>query len=198
MKLYKESPVGGKGGKIFDSGCNLSGVHKVRIHCGPFHHAGHNYPSSILRIFLEFKDASRSPNYCGFTYKASTFHTFEVDQGDKISNIEVWHDHYCVTGLQFSTVSGHISHLFGTPSESDNKANFPAEIDSKDGKKMVDLVGVHGSFGGLLDSVGFTFGHVVAKESQSSTLSVNDASIQNGEETGASCEYEVVTDDWNS
>ena len=200
MRFHKKSAIGGSGGHLFDSGCNLSGLRKVHVYCGPFEFDGTFYPSCILRVFLEFQDSTTTPEYIGFNHEPAAIQTFGVEEGDKISKIEVWHDKKCVTGLQIHTVSGRVSHLFGTPLKFHSKSMFQAEkVDGGNGKIMMDLVGIHGSFGGLIDSVGFTFANVMAEQQASAILPVSDASTQKSDEIDqytSESDFINVTDGW--
>ena len=122
VALDQQTAVGGKGGIAFDSGCNLSGLRKVHIHCGPFYHEGvDTYDSTIKRIFLEFdkpfhlKDARGEPSYngcgIGMNKDRDTQSIFELNPSDSIVRIDVWNDGFVVNAIRFFMKSGAISQL---------------------------------------------------------------------------------------
>ncbi|VEU42216.1 unnamed protein product [Pseudo-nitzschia multistriata] len=165
MSLNKQEAVGGKGGYAFDSGCNISGLRKVHIHAGPYAHGTVKYHALINRVFFEFdtpfhQNSEQEP--CIHVFggvemyaKNTTYSVFLVPENDPIARIDVWSDNL-VTGLQFTMASGAVSQVYGSisPTKS-SKSSFEPKDDS-----LWQLVGIHGSCGTVVDSLGFTFGRV--------------------------------------
>ena len=60
--LDRQDSVGGLGGHLFDSGCNLSGLRKVHIELGGYQYENRRYPSLIKRIFLVFNNHPTDSN----------------------------------------------------------------------------------------------------------------------------------------
>ena len=162
--INKQDAVGGVGGYAFDSGCNPTGVSKVHILCGE-HFWIKKYLWATLRVFLEFRDSpTKHPTYHGWQKNSGTLHTFEVGPDDKITKVVVWADKICAHALQIHTKNGIISELYGFPNEDSKPHEFYGGHAIKDGDD-IQIVGVHGRVGGLLDSLGFTFGTVVTPKS---------------------------------
>ena len=162
--IERQEAVGGNGGHLFDSGCNLFGLRTVHIKCGPFESNSKSYTCLIKRIFLEFERPThspegsyQSPSYLGLNvYGNSSGYNFEVDADDSIVRIDVWASDDFVNALQFHLKSGLVSELYGTP------YIFGSELTSFEGKNPNSkLVGVHGRFSGVIDKLGFTFAAIV-------------------------------------
>ena len=163
--LDKQNAVGGKGGYLFDSGCNLSTLQRVHIQSGDFEWNSKTYPCTIKRIFFDFEkplESSQSksqpkesltPFYRGLGVSGEYTETiFEMDANDSIVRIDVWTSEDLVNAVQFHMKSGLVSELYGAP-----YIDGPL-LTTFEGKSPASkLVGVHGSFGGVMNKLGFTF-----------------------------------------
>jgi hypothetical protein len=171
--IDRQNPHGGNRGRLFDSGCNLSGVRKVHIHTGPFQGREYHYhDSAIKRIFLEFETAlqpgrTRTPSYPLWGWRAegdetryppslypTTERTFVVDPEDPIVRIDVWSNYQIVTAIRFHLESGSISEIYGMVG-TQNGLNPPVVFEGR--RPGSRLVGVHGFYSGVIDTLGFTF-----------------------------------------
>jgi hypothetical protein len=163
--LSNIAAFGGDGGGMFDSGCNLSGVKKVRIECGYMKHNGTKYMNTIKRIWLDFHTPSLGEDVIFHGYAAdgtsgwdkfigayNTTFTFELGGEDQIVKIVVWSDGILANAVQFHTEMGIISPMYGMPATPANSFTFQGRCDSDS-----RLVGVHGRFGGAIDKLGFSF-----------------------------------------
>merc|ERR1712183_1011047 len=159
ISVDKQEAVGGKGGGEFDSGCNLSGICKVHIHHGNFFFGNKfaYYNCVIKRIFLEFNKPTQSnkkqkgePWYGQHgTNGHTTENTILLNSNDRIVKIDVWTDGFIVNAIRFVMKSGTISQIYGRP------AGSYKSFEGKNEKSQ--LVGIHGRYGGIIDSLGFTF-----------------------------------------
>eukprot|EP00535_Pseudo-nitzschia_heimii_P008404 CAMPEP_0197192366 /NCGR_PEP_ID=MMETSP1423-20130617/24963_1 /TAXON_ID=476441 /ORGANISM="Pseudo-nitzschia heimii, Strain UNC1101" /LENGTH=193 /DNA_ID=CAMNT_0042645233 /DNA_START=104 /DNA_END=685 /DNA_ORIENTATION=+ len=160
VMIDKQKAVGGSGGYLFDSGCNLSGVRKIRIQCGRYSKHNDVYRNTIKRVFLEFKKPSpannlRFPSYDG-PFKPDKFREriLETEPDDPIIRVDIWTDGKVVNAIQFHMRSGFISEVYGLPQSDSESYSFAAtQPDSY-------LVGIHGSFGEVIDKLGFTFAKI--------------------------------------
>lgn len=156
--LDKKSPAGGRGGSMFDSGCNLSGVTRVAIVCGTAFHWLKDYRFAIKRIYLMFNDKDqrtlgKNVVFGGFALGAGgNNHTFFFDLAphDTISKVVVWADNYLANAVQFHLISGHTSPMFGIPVSDAKPTTFCGGAGSQ-------LVGIYGRYGGAINSLGFSF-----------------------------------------
>jgi hypothetical protein len=199
--LDKQDSVGGTGGHVFDSGCNPSGLRKVRIELNAYHYKINNktFPSLIRRIFLEFNNhptdsnldtkQERHPQYVGFTGKPNDkLCTFDlVDPNDPLVKVNVWSDDICVTGVNFILKSGTISQLNGFPSESDTLTTF-------EGQNGSAMVGIHGRYGTVIDRLGITFAKTIRDDLGFPPNSNDDASTLQ-KEMESSCSVKTNTKD---
>ncbi|CAB9519546.1 expressed unknown protein [Seminavis robusta] len=155
--LTKLEAVGGKGGHLFDSGCNPSGVKKVRIEYGKFDWNGNKYLCLVKRVFLDFTDGN-AVSYigCGVCTTGKVTSTFELCPNDEISKVVVWSDDKYVTAIQFYTMAGIVSPMYGIPKDKNSKDKNSVETTFEGGPGS-RLVGIHGRFAGVIDKLGFTF-----------------------------------------
>jgi len=160
VKTIKEHDVGGDLGYRFDSGCNPTGVTKIHIVCGHFKYDKKEYKWAVLRVFLEFADSSKNPSYHVYQISRGILSTFQVNPGDKITKIVVWADELSAHALQIHTKYGIISELYGCPNQESKPHEFYGGS-AFEGRDDIELVGVHGKCGELLDRLGFTFAAVV-------------------------------------
>jgi hypothetical protein len=179
--LDKQEAVGGTGGSLFDSGCNVAGLRKVHIQHGTYQYneSTQLYPSLIKRIFLEFNkptdpnlntEQERHPHYFGMSQGTEILSTFDlVDSNDPIVKVNIWIDKY-VTGVSFILKSGTTSQIYGTPSKYDTLTTF-------EGKNGSIMVGIHGCFGGVIDSLGITFAKIIHDDLGFPPNFVDDASL---------------------
>jgi Jacalin-like lectin domain len=158
MTLSKFAAVGGDGGCLFDSGCNTSGVTKVRIECEPIRHNGKQYLNTIKRIWLEFHcptaDCPARPvTYPGYPLPRGDYEvsTFIVEPYDQIVKIVVWSDGILVNAIEFHTKQGCVSPRYGMPTIGGHTV---AEFQGDDSSI---LVGVHGRVGSAIEKLGFSF-----------------------------------------
>ena len=200
VAIDKQEAVGGNGGYFFDSGCNLFGLRKVHVNCGPFDWNNKHYASTIKRIFLEFERPTHSqqgkylsPSYVQYAvYGDSATTTFEIDADDSIVRIDVWASDDLVNAVQFYLKSGLVSELYGAP------YIYGSKLTSFVGKNPDSkLVGVHGRFGGVIDKLGFNFASLapdkngfpplpVDSDDTKSTVVTEDVSTETDEEGNAS------------
>jgi Jacalin-like lectin domain len=160
MILSNFPPVGGDGGGLFDSGCNPSGVVKVRIECGYIKHNGTKYMNTIKRIWLDFQDPSPESDSIFYGYPVhgtglfdtpnKTF-TFPLGKDDQIVRVVVWSDGVLANAVQFHTEAGIISAMYGMPGPDATSSEFQGHT----------LVGVYGRFGVVIDKLGFSFATTV-------------------------------------
>ena len=156
----QQKPVGstGKGGLVFDSGCNFSGVRKVRVRHGKISTSWFSSRHVIKDIGLEFNETSdddnnnsnNSNNNSSTTTETDCESIFNIDGDDSILRIDLWTDHRFVTGVRFHLASGQKSKIYGElPDPSPPPTSF----------RGLRLVGVHGtrSGRGFLQRLGFTF-----------------------------------------
>ena len=114
IRMDKQKAIGGRGGysRLFDSGCNLSGVMKVIIRL-----------SENLKIHSIYLDFARPNGLVPFYMETKTQpinrwyieRDFEVNAGDSIVRIDVWTENDILQALQFHTKHALISELFGVP-----------------------------------------------------------------------------------
>ena len=158
VHMSKLPAVGGNGGSPFDSGCNPSGVKKVRIECGFIFLKRTFYLSSIKRLWLDFNIPQPDPNgdhgvFHGYFLNPSLYNkvfTFGLDPNDQIVKIVVWSDGILANAVQFHTEIGLISPMYGIPLPTSIATEFQGEYGST-------LAGVHGRFGNFIDKLGFSF-----------------------------------------
>jgi hypothetical protein len=163
LVLEKSPAAGGSGGSRFDSGCNTSGVTKIRIECGCIDFEAFFAESTINRVFLEFlkptdSDDIHVPSYHGYEIenprgRNQTF-TFALDPGDEIVKAVVWTDGIIANAVEFHTQMGNVSPIYGIPKDGSKAVEFQGGPGSK-------LVGIYGRFGQVIDSLGFTFASLV-------------------------------------
>lgn len=159
-ELDKPHPsAGGSGGVEFDSGSNPSGVAKIHIECGSYDWDGYKCQSIIKRVFLEFMtpanpSSKREPTYNGYSVHSAknnnTMSTLELAPCDEVIKVVVWTDGIFANAVQFHTDTGIISQRYGI-------CNTRSKAYAFKGEQGAHLAGVYGRFGGLIDSLGFTF-----------------------------------------
>jgi hypothetical protein len=179
--LDKQEAVGGTGGYLFDSGCNVSGLRRVHIEHGLYEFERETHPSFIKRIFLEFNNyqhyptdsnlgtkQERHPQYFDAT-ASNEFSAFDLDPNDSVTKVNVWSNNFAVTGVSFILKSGTTSQIYGLPIKSDTLTTFEGKNDST-------MVGIHGCFGAVIDRLGITFAKTIYDDLGSPPNSIDDAS----------------------
>jgi hypothetical protein len=187
--LDKQEAVGGTGGSIFDSGCNVTGLRKVHMECCLY---------VIKRIFLEFNNHTdsnqdtkqeRHPQYFDYYNVDNKLSTFELNPNDHIIKVNVWSDDDFVTGISFFLMSGTVSQLYGLPSEFDTLTTF-------EGKNGATMVGIHGCFGEVIDRLGITFAKTMHDDLGFPPNHIDDASWSTlQKENESSCTVTTTTND---
>ena len=148
----EKHPAGGNGGGQFDSGHNLSGVTSVSIECGSFNWE-QKYDFTIKRIFLEFEEANCKDMFWGHGVDnkgENKIFKLDLPPDDVIEKVVVWADHRLANAVQFHLASGHVSQMYGIPAPGAKETVFG-------GEEGTQLSGVYGRFGGVIDSLGFSF-----------------------------------------
>ncbi|CAB9498781.1 expressed unknown protein [Seminavis robusta] len=154
--MAKPDPAGGKGGQLFDSGVNFSGVKSFNIVYGPGYSGPHYLKATIRRVFITFQDDGvfdddmRNDLYQGQRLSASSSNgelSFNVGPDDPIVKVTVWTDGTLANAVQFQVKSGFVSQLYGAPPVEAQPHEFQGD----------QLVGVYGAFGDAMDSLGFSF-----------------------------------------
>jgi hypothetical protein len=166
-KTERSPAFGGSGGYQFDSGCNHSGVTSISLECG------FKYPNEfrVKRVYLGFRNSSNEVNPSFYhldpTDKSSATNrefTFKLDADDTIVKVVVWSHGTYVNAIQVHTAYGNVSPLFGTHNESAKSVEFKGQAGEQ-------LVGMYGKYGGVIDSVGFSFG---SRDSIPGTIDTGD------------------------
>jgi hypothetical protein len=162
---YTKSPtVGGPGGYLFDSGCNPEGVKKIFIVCGEYSSptTGINCRSSIKRIYFdEAPEKGKDVIYHAVGVDVPTRNgavqnkDFTVDIGpdESIVKIKVWTNDEIVNAVQFHMNNGRISPMYGTGWNCNGKE--PSTL--LEGTDDSIVVGFHGRYAGVIESLGFSF-----------------------------------------
>lgn len=115
--------------------------------------------STIKRVFIDFNKNNSDKDATCFGHSVDNpggrnrVFSFEVDPNDPIIKAVVWANDTLANAVQFHTSSGHISPMYGTP-------HHEAKATTFGGREGSHLVGIYGRFGGVIDSLGFTFAHL--------------------------------------
>jgi hypothetical protein len=194
--LDKQEAVGGTGGSIFDSGCNVTGLRKVHMEQGKYDFGCYRYV--IKRIYLEFNNHTdsnqdtkqeRHPQYFDYYHVDNKLSTFELNPNDHIIKVNVWSDDDFVTGISFFLMSGTVSQLYGLPSEFDTLTTF-------EGKNGATMVGIHGYCSDFIDRLGITFAKTMHDDLGFPPNHIDDASWSTlQKEIESSCTVTTTTND---
>lgn len=174
VQLDKQLAVGGNGGWSFDSGCNFSRLSKIHIYFGPYHHKSVDYPSTIHRIFLEFDNSNGKPepSIPSLDKTRGTHGVFLLPENDSIASAKVWADCNLVNAVQFIMESGAISQLYGSPCNT--RITPVTTFQARD--PYLKLVGIHGSYGAVIDKLGFTYAKVASATQDKDDISSTEKS----------------------
>lgn len=165
LLVDKQMAVGNDRGLDFDTGCNFSGVRRLRITVETYNSTG--YQLCIGHLLLDFESPfkkSHKANGDGNWVPTITIKkpnqsstTIEIDETCPIVRIDVWDGGNRITALRFHFQSGEISKTFGTTDYKEPTASFEGKCP---GSK---LVGVHGrAYGCSLTKLGFSFASPIA------------------------------------
>jgi hypothetical protein len=150
-KTERSPAFGGSGGYQFDSGRNVSGLTSISLECGWYYQL-----NVIKRIYLGFRNSSHEADPMFYHLvpshesASSTEFTFKLDADDTIVKVVVWSHGTYVNAIQCHTAYGNVSPLFGTHKENAKSVEFKGQAGEQ-------LVGMYGKYGGVIDSVGFSF-----------------------------------------